>query len=90
MTMKIKRKQDAVDVIHKLVASEGGIALWSYPVTSRSIVRIVEVYGYGFYVMYHEDFIGEDWVQFHYPAELVDVIWDNRKFINQSGQISDL
>ena len=86
----IKSKADAQEVIDRLISSEGFITLWDTSKTIRAVTRIVKTDGFGYYVSYHEDTTGEDWTQYHYLAEIVSIIWDNRKFINRSGQLETI
>lgn len=87
----IRSKADAQAVVNHIVSTADPITIWEVPGSIRVIVKISDVdNGYGYYVTYHEDTTGEDWSQFHYPAEVTEAIWRNRKYINSSGQLDNI
>ena len=78
----IRSKNDVKELIASLVSNGEGISLWDEIDSLRSIVRIEADEWMGYHVTYHEDITGEDWIQFHYPSELINLIWECRKHIN--------
>ena len=78
----IRSKKDVEKLIDWIIANETVMGLWDEEDTIRSIIRIEQDDWMGYRVTYHEDITGEDWTQFHYPSELIDLIWKCRKHIN--------
>lgn len=83
----IRSKKDVEKLIDWLIANETVMGLWDEEDTIRSIIRIEPDDWMGYRVTYHEDITGEDWTQFYYPSELIDLIWKCRKHINQNGRL---
>ena len=84
---KIKSKADAKELIRRLVEKEEWITLWETARSIRVITRIIDDGASGYYVHFHEDTTGEEWSSFRYLSEIVDVVWDNRKYINSTPQL---
>ena len=85
----IRSRADAKEVVNRLIETEGFITLWDTP-TSILVITSIAKAECGCYVTYHEDTTDENWTQFQSMERIVDNIWRNRKFINQSGKLARL
>lgn len=86
---KIKKYKDATAAAIKMAESKKEIQLWDERKTAR--VAMVELFdGDLCKIQYVDTVTGEVWNDRVSIHELSAAIWENRKFINNSGQIENL
>lgn len=86
---KIVRKADVKVVLNNLVKTEEPLILWSN-IDSVRYIDTVEKTEDGYRITIFDDVTGAGWRGFFYPSEAINLIWENRKYINESGQLEKL
>ena len=85
---KIKNKADARTRAEKLVASDSMIVLWDKVKENRVMLRDSSYHSDTRYKMALMDTVnGTGWYELLSIYGVADILWHNRKFINQSGQL---
>lgn len=86
---KIKKYKDATSVATKMAERKIEVQLCDERKTAR-IVKVEHFDGYLCKIQYVDAVTGDVWNDRVSINELSEVIWENRKFINNSGQLENM
>ena len=86
---KIRTKADALAVAKKLVASDSMLVLWDNIKENRVALRDSTYHSDTRYKIALMNTVnGDGWYELLSIYGVAEIIWHNRKFINQSGQLA--